>query len=187
MKSTKYKFQVDVDAGQIMALIRDTATKNSFPIKKGKYKITLKVKESWDGPNKSHNFLLVKEDAFLCVDDGFYKDNNGEEAFENEELFKQGCAVSTGGDGGFEVEITLTPVKVLGKDPYKEILAKAKAFLKNKKYTEKFGSSFAKKFLTNCYYSSVNEMIQKKQNESMRDLLNNMDKMLAKIKKQKKA
>ena len=163
----KQKVKVDVDAGQIMALVTPLPSgKHSFSLPKGTYKIKLSVKDSWNGPNFSENYLVVKHDSFLSVDDGFYKDPDaGEDAYENKELYKKGCALSTGGDGSFTVLVEVSKTTRIGQDPFKKTLKEAKNFLKTRKsfknisFSDKDREAFGEKFCSKVYYREVNDLL----------------------------
>lgn len=182
MRNFKYKVKVPVDTGSIVvALFPKMPEETPFiSVAKGKYQITLKIKDSWNGPNKQVQYLEAKRDAFLLVADALYKNEAKEIFYEPKNLYKKGCSISTGGDGEFEVEIILTPVKTIPEDPYKVLLKEANSFFKTRKYNEKTAQSFVKKFLQGSYCEEIEAILGKARSQHMEALLKNIDKLLKK-------
>lgn len=179
MKTLRHKTSVSVDSGSIMVLLTSMPKEESFPIKKGKYKITLKVRNSWNGPQVSSNYLEVKGDMFVSIADGFYRDEeNGEDPVKNHEVYKKGCVLCTGGDGEFFLSIEIKKVSKIGKDPYKTLLNKAKTFLKGKKFSNELAETFVSKFMNGVYYEKVNELIMKERSKEMSRMLKEMKKLI---------
>ena len=154
-----------------------------FHVKKGKYMISLSIKEdAWKGKTlTSTNYLDIKKDSYINIDDGYYGYEDLQ--LDHKKFYKKGCFISTGSDGDFELEITLTPVKKLGKDPFKETLAKAKKFItKNKtKKADDISEQFIDMFLMPCYYEEINHLIANKRSKEMQKLLDTTDKLLPKL------
>jgi hypothetical protein len=177
MKINK-KFKILVDSGSIMALIKPPTKEDltHFPLKKGKYKITMIVKKSWnDYVVKNSNYLDVKKDSTVCVSDGFYINDN---PILVKTLYKRGCSISTGGDGEFTVEILISSVANIGKDPYKENLKKAKQFFKTHDFNDKNSLKFRNLFLKNEYHPDIMRILEKKRSLELKELLNEAKKIL---------
>lgn len=174
----KKRFKVSVDTGSIYCLLSKTKGKKSIALNKGKYKVYLLVKNCWNGRVENYGFLDVKEKSFLNFDDAGIIDLDKEIFVKEETLHKQGCLLSTGGDGSFMVEVTISKVSKIGQDPYKALLKEAQGFFKKNKYSEENIQVFVDKFFKNVYYSKINEILEKKRSAQFKKMLKEMDKFL---------
>ena len=177
----KKRFKVSVDTGSIYCLLSKNKGKKSIPLSKGKYKVSLLVKNCWNGRVENYGFLDVKEKSFLNFDDAGIIDLDNEIFVKEEDLHKQGCLLSTGGDGTFMVEVTLKKVSKIGKDPYQLLLKEAKEFFKKNKYSEETSKIFVDKFFKNVYYRKINEIIEKKRSQQIRKMLKDLKKLSSKL------
>jgi len=161
-----------VDSGSITALVSLKDPSNfqfKVPIKKGKYKIEMIVKNCWNGKVSNFNYLDVKKDSFIYFDDGFLDKND--KVVYADFLFKKGCQLSTGGDGVFTLFYKISPLKKIGQDPFKILLKKAKIFFKKNKYSRKNSEKFSNIFLTNCYYYTIANIVQNEYRKDIQKLL----------------
>lgn len=194
-KKIKLIKKVTVDAGRIVAIISEKYLIDSIFIQKGKYKIILKIEKSWNGKQKSINYLNVKKDSFLAISDGFFESPEGitfsnfndenDSEIKAESLYKRGCEINTGGDGVFILEIQLIPIKKLEKDPYVLKYKESKLFYKKNNFNDKNNQKFVKKFLINVYYSTISDIYQKEQSKHIKKLISEAKKVLNYLKTNK--
>lgn len=173
------RLKIDVDTGSITALV-SSKDPNPFqfkiPIKKGKYKIVMTVKNCWNGKVSNFNFLDVKKDSFLYFSDGFIDNNENE--IKAETLFKKGCQLSTGGDGAFTLFYEIIAVKKIGQDPYLNLLKKAKVFFKKNKFSNENSTKFCDLFLSNCYYSQIVKIVENQRRKETQKILDEVEKFI---------
>jgi hypothetical protein len=181
-------FKVDVDTGEILAIVRPKKYKHSFPIKKGKYKITLTVEDCWRGRTTNYEYLDVKTDSYIAVGDSgaAFLNENEIENLDVSNIHKKGCFLSTGGDGRFKVDISVELVSKITENPHKALLNNAKVFFKTKEYNDETEKEFVEKFLHNCYSYLINDILMFKQLEKSKKMLQRLRSMSKEFGKKKK-
>lgn len=179
-------FKISVDTGSIAALLVKDKTKKSIKLKKGKYKLALLVKNCWNGRVENYGFLDVSDNQYLSFGDSGILMINDEDFIREEDLHKIGCTIGTGGDGSFNLYVKITPISRIGSDPYLKKLKLAKDFFKKRKYNEDSSKEFVKLFMSNCYYPSISDILDKERSKEMKKLLKSAEDFLKKIKTSKK-
>ena len=156
-----------VDAGNISVLLKSKIKykKNNLSktvqIKKGLYNIEISCKDSWNGSVKIKGFIKVENDEdTLIVGDACYsiKDSDWGNFLDKTDylgnMHSFGVSLNTGGDGTFNIKVSITKAK---KDPgnlYEKAVKKAKTFLEKNLQSissleelKEFKELFIKKFL----------------------------------------
>jgi len=150
---------VGVDGGNITVILlssiphaKDIDLKEfeTIPIKKGKYKLSFRIPDCWNGDLRLEGYINAKKDDVLVVADCCYwlEDyNDGDydyDWFETKyssgaDMHGEGLYCGTGGDGCFNVEISLEKVNRAPHNKFKKLLKEVEFFRKeyDKLYNEK--------------------------------------------------
>jgi len=151
-----YSFEkLSVDGGNITAILLsaiphakelDLSQYDLVPVKKGKYKLHFRIPDCWDGEILMEAYLKVEKDDVLVLSDCCYWFNAeydydwfSEEFDGGANMYGIGLYAGTGGDGSFNVEISLEEVKRAPANKYKKFVKKLEALKKDyeKQYNKK--------------------------------------------------
>lgn len=174
----KKRIKINVDTGTIVAFLHPIALiKNSLPIAKGKYKISLKIADCWHGKTSVIGYLDSKKDQFVIIgDSGEQYDVNQKVGVHN--IHGKGIFLGTGGDGEFSATIEITKIKTIPINPYPQLLKEAKQFYKDHEYNDQNQEIFRKKFLSGAYDKKINEIAQKEYLKELNKMTDDARKVL---------
>lgn len=208
MIKRKYK-NLSVDAGNITAILKskikvgefDSKDTKQIRLKKGKYRVTLSCKNCWNGEVSFSEFVNVKDekDTFLVGDACYYITQEDDawgwylsDTDYGADLYGIGCALNTGGDGGFDIEVLIEELNYRPVNKYKKMIEEANAFYKKanrlrnvekiedavKEFKEKF---FMSKKYKNVYSQEVELMCSKLESNMSRRAVKQFREYMAKL------